>query len=438
MTTPKEPKPLKRTNRQKARLRKRRRRIALLCTAAALLVCAIGGLGWFVFRKVFPHNNDSSSDTNPSVVNSQPQSPTNASTNNNLHQSSFTFTGVGDNLLHDTIFVYWEQDHGNRDFAPLYEMTVPYFQNTDLAYCNFETICAGDLFGLSGYPSFNGPTEMIDALASSGFDWFSISSNHSMDAGTEGLKYEKSYIQEHLPDLSATGAYSSHEDSTKPVVHEINGIRVGLAGFTYGLNGYTVPQGMEWLIDVYRNADDSINYDLIDQKLDALNEVSDVQLVAMHWGDEYHTEPNEEQRQLAQYLNSKGVEVIIGTHPHVIQPVELIQNENQDTLVYYSLGNFISAQDGNETMVGGMAQFRLNYDFDTKKTTFTDVQFTPTITWISPDLRQYRTTTIHEYNDDWAADHFITAKGLDISKAWVQEYVRSIIPGDDVVQVVLE
>lgn len=437
MTNPKEPKPLKRTSRQKSRLRKRRRRIALLCVAGCLLVCAIGGLGWVVFRTLFPAS-PSNSKAESTIVYTQSESESDANANSSLHQSSFTFAGVGDNLLHDTIFVYWEQDHGNRDFAPLYEMTVPYFQNADLAYCNFETICAGDQFGLSGYPSFNGPTEMIDALASSGFDWFSISSNHSMDAGTEGLKYEKSYIQEHFPDMSATGAYSSHEDSTKPIVREINGIRVGLCGFTYGLNGYTVPQGMEWLIDVYRNADDSINYRLIDEKLDALNAASDVQIVAMHWGDEYHTEPNEEQRELAQYLNSKGVEVIIGTHPHVIQPVELIQSENQETLVYYSLGNFISAQDGNETMVGGLAQFRLNYDFDTKQTSFSEVQFTPTITWISPDLRQYRTTTIHEYNDDWAADHFITAKGMDMSKAWVQDYVRSIVSQNDVVQVVLE
>ncbi|EJW92351.1 capsule biosynthesis protein CapA, partial [gut metagenome] len=172
-----------------------------------------------------------------------------------------------------------------------------------------------------------------------------------------------------------------------------------------------------------------MNYELIDRKLEQINAVSDVQIVAMHWGEEYHTEPNEEQRQLAQYLNSKGVEVIIGTHPHVIEPVEFIETADQTTLVYYSLGNFISAQDTNETMVGGMANFRLNYDFDTKKTTFSDVQFIPTITWISPDLRQYRTTTIHEYNDEWAANHFITANGMDISKAWVQQYVSSIIQG---------
>lgn len=351
--------------------------------------------------------------------------------------SSFTFTGVGDNLLHDTIFVYYEQDHNSRDFTPIYEMTVPYFQSADLAYCNFETVCAGDAFGLSGYPAFNGPTEMIDSLMASGFDWFSISSNHSLDATAQGLIYEKEYMREHYPDLSETGAFVSEEDAAAPVVRNINGIRVGLCGFTYGLEG-AIPADMPWLVDVYRSGNGPINYELIDQKLDALNAVSDVQIVAMHWGDEYQTSPNAEQIEVANYLNSKGVEVIIGTHPHVIEPVEIIKSPEQETLVYYSLGNFVSAQNTNETMVGGMANFTLSYDFDTHKASFSDIRFTPTITWISPDLREYRTTTIHEYNDDMAANHYITAEGMDISKSWVQSFVDSVMRKPDGIEIVLE
>ena len=438
MNHSKDPRPLKRSERILAKKKKRKRHLYALVILSCVLVACLLGAGWFWIqsRNVSPSKPQTNSPVASSTVDSQLDQPT--SYPQIMNSSSFTFTGVGDNLLHDTIFVYHEQDHGNRDFTPLYEMTAPYFQNTDLAYCNFETVCAGDQFGLSGYPSFNGPTEMMDSLVSSGFDWFSISSNHSLDAGAEGLKYEKAYIQQHFPDMSATGAYSSYEDAQQPVVREINGIRVGLCGFTYGLNGYTVPQGMEWLIDVYRNVDDTINYKLIDKKLDAINALSDVQIVAMHWGDEYHNEPNEEQRTLAQYLHSKGVEVIIGTHPHVIQPVEFIESSDQTTLVYYSLGNFISAQDSNVTMVGGMANFRLNYDFNTQKASFSEIQIIPTITWISPDLRQYRTTTIHEYNDDLAANHFVSAQGMDISKAWVQQYVSSIIQGDERIQVVLE
>ena len=199
-----------------------------------------------------------------------------------------------------------------------------------------------------------------------------------------------------------------------------------------------LPEGQEWMIDVYHKDDGSIDYDRIDQKLDALNEVSDVQIVAMHWGDEYQTAPNDEQVEIAHHLNEKGVEAIIGTHPHVIEPVEFIETPEQTTLCYYSLGNFISAQDTNETMVGGMAQFQMNYDFGTRKASFENVQFIPTVTWISPDLRTYRTTTIHEYNDDMAAGHYITSIGYDMSKGWVQQFVQDVIGSPSGIDVVLE
>ena len=114
-------------------------------------------------------------------------------------RSSFTFTGVGDNLLHDTLFIYHEQDTGNRDYSGMYSEVTPYFQKSDISYINFETPCAGDAFGLSGYPSFNVPLEMIDTLAGMGLNWFSTSSNHSMDAGADGLLAEMAYINEKYP-----------------------------------------------------------------------------------------------------------------------------------------------------------------------------------------------------------------------------------------------
>ena len=118
---------------------------------------------------------DSTKADNPQTITENGQSGKNTG-----HTASFTFTGVGDNLLHDTLFVYHEQDTGNRDFSGMYSEVTPYFKNSDLAYINFETPCAGDQFGLSGYPSFNGPLEMIDTLEGMGLNWFSTSSNHSL------------------------------------------------------------------------------------------------------------------------------------------------------------------------------------------------------------------------------------------------------------------
>lgn len=353
---------------------------------------------------------------------------------------SLHFVGVGDNLLHDVIFTYFEEDYNSRDFSPIYENTTQYTQNADLAYINFETVCAGDDYGLSGYPNFNGPVEMIDTLAGQGFDWFSTSSNHSMDVGIDGLFTEMEYLEEHWPDIAYTGTHLSQEAADTPVVIDVNGIKVGLAGFTYGMNGYTLPDGYDYAVDLFLDYDmTEIDYEAIDAKIDALQDVSDVQIVAMHWGVEYAEDYNEIQSTVAQYLNSKGVEVIIGTHPHVIQPVEFIVSEDQTTLCYYSLGNFVSAQDTAERMIGGMADFVLNYNTETGEVSFSDVKFVPTITYISPDLRTYRTYTIHEYNDDIASGQYVTYMyGYDCSVNYVQQYVAGVMGEPEGIEIVYE
>lgn len=352
-------------------------------------------------------------------------------------ESSFTFVGVGDNLIHETL--YYFQDPASRDMKPYYQNTKAYTEAADLAYINFETVCAGDEFGLSGYPSFNGPTEIIDAVASQGFDWLSLASNHSMDVGQAGLTAELDYIHNNYPDITTSGSFRTEEEWSKPIVIDVNGIKVGLCTFTYGLNGYMKPEGADWLIDVYRNDDGSVNYDLMKQKLDALQDKSDVQFVSMHWGDEYVTTVTDEQREIADWLNEQGVEVIIGTHPHVIEPVEIIKGEKQDTLCYFSLGNFISAQDDNTRMVGGMADFTLNYDFDSKKTSFSNVKFIPTVTWVSADTTDYRTNTIHEYTDEMGAAQYVTALyGQDMSKQWVKDYVHSVMGDPEGIEIVYD
>lgn len=426
--------------RKKRVLRKGRLAFAAVC---ALAVC--GGVVWgvgaltsrlFHTREQTAAAGGKDSDTLTETVHTGQE--TELYESEQTGTSSFSFVGVGDNLLHDPIFLYYMEDTGSRDFLPLYENTLKYTRNADLSYINFETVCAGDAYGLSGYPNFNGPVEMMDTLAEAGFDWFSVSSNHSLDAGMDGLITEMDYIEENHPDISWTGAARTEEESTKPVVREVNGIRVGLAGFTYGLNGYQKPEGADWLIDVYRAEDGSVDYDLMKTRLDALKKVSDVQIVAMHWGDEYVTEVTPEQKEIAQWMNRQGVEAIIGSHPHVIEPVEFIRSPDQTTLVYYSLGNFISAQDSNYTMVGGMADFTMHYDFDTKQASFSDVKFIPTVTWISPDLRTYRTNTISEYTNDMAAGQFVTAMGEDVTKEWVAAYVRNIVGSPEGIEIVYE
>lgn len=356
-------------------------------------------------------------------------------------RSSFTFTGVGDNLLHDTLFIYHEQDTGNRDYSGMYSEVTPYFQKSDISYINFETPCAGDAFGLSGYPSFNGPLEMIDTLAGMGLNWFSTSSNHSMDAGADGLLAEMAYINEKYPGIFYTGTYPDAESQTMPAVMDVNGIKVGLASFTYGLNGYTLPEDMPWLVNVFVKNEETgeVDYALMDKILDPLIDASDVQIVSMHWGVEYANTPDDTQKEAARYLHDKGVEAVIGSHPHVIQPAEIISGDGQETLVYYSLGNFISGQDQNCTMVGGMAQFTVEYDFDKRKAKITNPSFAPTVTWISPDLRRYSTQLFKDYTDDEAASQYVTVvQGQDCSRQYVKEYVDQVMGQPEGLRIITE
>lgn len=345
--------------------------------------------------------------------------------------SSFTFAGVGDNLIHQAIFSQYEMGVTDYDFKEDYALMKPYIEAADLSFINQETICAGEAFGLSHYPQFNGPTQILDAVADTGFDWLAASSNHSLDKGSDALLAELNYLHENYPDISVTGAYRNEEESNQYIVREVNGIKVGLLGYTYGLNGIPLPEDMPWLVEL-------IDEDQIQKDMEEISKISDVQIVSMHWGTEYHTEIEAEQQALAQKMNEWGVEVIIGTHPHVIKPAEIIQGEKQDTLCYYSLGNFLSAQDTNEGMVGGMASFTLQYDFDTQETSFKDVKFTPTVMYYDPAFTTFKVMTIHDYNDDYIPSHYVASLGYDMSKAWIQNYVKEIMGSPEGIEVVVE
>ena len=344
---------------------------------------------------------------------------------------SFTFIGVGDNLYHGALYYRQRMAGNGYNFDTYYDGTREYSENADLAYINMETICNGDEhYELSSYPLFNGPKKVIDAVYNAGFDWWSISSNHSLDTGANGLLEQLNTIHEKYPDIITTGSHTSLEDKNTPIVKEINGIKVGFLGYTYGLNGLIVPEDKEWLVSM-------INKDQMKIDMEALSKVSDIQMVAMHWGVEYSTSISEEQKDLTKYLNELGAEVIIGTHPHVIEPAEIYHGENQDTLVYYSLGNYTSAQDAAPRMVGGMASFTINYDPNTFETSFTDVKFIPTVTWFDGGFNDWKTYTLADYNNDLYATHR-HVYDFDLSKEWVTNFVKEVMGESQDIEIVYE
>lgn len=245
--------------------------------------------------------------------------------------SKVSLVMVGDALLHSSVYKDAYKD-GVYDFSSQLELIKPVVQNYDLAFYNQETVLGGTEIGLSDYPTFNSPQEFGDNMLDMGFNIVNLATNHTMDRGEKAILKSCEYWDS--KDVLSVGSYCSKEDSEKIEIKEKNGIKYAMLSYTYGTNGIPVPEGKDYLVNIYSDEKAKSDIESIRDKVDLL-------LVSMHWGVEYTSEPTSEQKREAEYLASLGVDIIIGTHPHVIQPVTYIDN----TLVIYSLGNFISAQD---------------------------------------------------------------------------------------------
>ncbi len=249
---------------------------------------------------------------------------------------------AGDALLHGAVYTDAKTAEGNYDFTEMMSSLNRVLDHYDLKYYNQETILGGTELGLSTYPCFNSPQEFGDTMMDLGFNLVSLANNHTLDRGEQAILNSLDYWSNQ--NALTAGSYSSFDDREELRIRETNGIRYTLLSYTYGTNGIPVPEGKEYLVNVY--TDEMLAEDIAK----ARGEV-DVLMVAMHWGTEYTHEPTAEQRRLAQLLADLGVDIIIGSHPHVVQPIEWID----DTLCIYSLGNLISAQDGTLKRVGLLA-----------------------------------------------------------------------------------
>ena len=220
-------------------------------------------------------------------------------------------------------------------------------KNYDLAYYNQETILGGVELGLSTYPLFNSPYEVGDAFLDAGFNIVSLATNHTIDKGERGVLKSREYWNQ-KENVIAAGSYSSFEERDKVIINEKNDITYAFLSYTTYTNGLIVPKGKEYLVNVY-------DKDLVKEEIERYKDKVDLIIVSMHWGTEYVSYPTNEQKEMAKYLASLGVDLIIGTHPHVIEPIEYID----DTLVIYSLGNFVSSQIGVERLTGLMLSLNI-------------------------------------------------------------------------------
>ena len=253
---------------------------------------------------------------------------------------------VGDALIHMPIINTHKVNNGY-DFTNILKYIKPIVSEYDLKYYNQETILGGTSLGLSGYPQFNSPQEVGDAFVDAGFNLVSLATNHSMDnyyrTSGKTIKNSTDYWKKQ-ENVIAAGSYNSEEDRDKEIIGEVNGLKYVFLSYTEQTNGISVPSNKSYLVNVYSK-------DKVKKDVEKYRDKVDAIIVAMHWGEEYTHNPTSGEKEKANYLASLGVNLIIGCHPHVIQPMTYIG----DTLVVYSLGNFVSNQDSIAKLTGLMA-----------------------------------------------------------------------------------
>ena len=270
-----------------------------------------------------------------------------------------TFVAVGDNLIHKELIASGKKKDGTRDYSGLYRYTKKYIQAADIASINQETILGGDVAPYTGFPVFNSPQEIGDAVADAGFDVMTLASNHCMDVGTKGIDSELNFLHKKHPEIKTVGLYKTKKESQKIVYIKKNNIKIALLNYTYDpefSNGIPLPKNRPWTI-TNLNQRSKIKSDVKEAKKHA-----DIVIAFPHWGKEYNMTKTPYEEKCTKMFSDYGVDIVIGTHPHVIGPVEWVKNKKtgKKMLVYYSLGNYVSFQDtSTPKMLEGMATFTL-------------------------------------------------------------------------------
>lgn len=334
--------------------------------------------------------------------------------------SRVSFVAVGDNLIHDTVYKQAAARTSNGyDFSYDYEKVAGLIESPDVAILNQETIISTE-HNVSSYPQFNSPVEVGEEMLDIGFDVFNIATNHSVDCGEKGLISAINFWKE--KNAITTGAYLDSDDFANIPMNEVNGVRIAYLGFTESTNGLSLPSDTEVIL--MRAADENV----LQQRIMKAKGMADVVIVNAHWGNEYTHEPTDAQKTLAQKLASWGADVIIGTHPHVIQPVEyIINNDGRKTLVAYSLGNFISAQNRGARMLGGMLNFEVVKNNASGEITLENVRFSGVVTHYGYNFSNIRIYPLSDYTQELASKHGVLSKTSDFSLQYLYDILNKVI-----------
>lgn len=332
---------------------------------------------------------------------------------------------VGDVLLHDPVTESGKLPDGTYNYEHMFTQVGDMVQEADLALVNQEVILGGKELGLSGYPAFNGAYEVGDALQKAGFDVVLHATNHALDKGKKGILNCINYWRNHHGEMAVLGIYDNQADYDRNCyIYEKDGMKIAILNYTYGTNGIALPKDMPYSVSLLK--EEKVKADLERAEAEA-----DFTIVCPHWGVEYSHEASAEQKKWAKLMVEHGADLIIGTHPHVIQPVEWVEDGmGKKALVYYSLGNFINATSGSgagttDRMVGAMAQVTLGRG-ENGQVEIRDYGVEPLITHLRYGTQQITTYRLADYTEELAAVNETKQKDSAFSLEYCENLCRKI------------
>lgn len=331
---------------------------------------------------------------------------------------------VGDMLMHGRVMESGLKEDGTYNFDHLFINVKDTIENADLALVNQETILGGTELGLSGYPAFNSPYELGDSLVDAGFDVILHATNHTLDKGKTGVQNCMNFWDTNYPDIAYLGINKSQEEQDTDIyIYEQDGIRIAILNYTYGTNGIPTPSDMPYIVNY-------LDEDKIIQDLKFAEENSDFTIVCPHWGTEYVLSATDSQKKWATIFMENGADLVIGTHPHVIEPIEMLTDENDnEMLVYYSIGNFVNGTSGTgegttNRMVGGIADITISLD-ENDEAYIEKYDVIPIVCHID-EKTEYTVYYLSDYTEELAKENHIISQDPSFSLEECNNLIESV------------
>lgn len=336
-------------------------------------------------------------------------------------ENTIEFLAVGDNIAHQPIRESGMQADGVWNYDHVYQYVKKDIEAADLSLVTQETVFVEDRNQVSGYPSFGTPPEFGDALVNTGFDVVAHATNHIMDKGSSSIEYTLDWWKNNHPETEIFGIHESQEAADEISVVTCKKLKLAMLDYTYSLNGIDLPSDKQYLVDLF-------DEDKAREDIKKAKELADMVIVVMHVGVEYDMDIDEETQQWVDLFLEEGVDIVIGSHPHVVRTMETLTGEDgHKMLVYYSLGNFTSTQNDLPSLLGAMAKITIRKDIKTGEIQIPEHEFIPLLMYYDRENPAAAIYKLEDYPDELIEKHSVyQANPQKFSKEYYEELFEEI------------